>query len=153
MEEQLSKKKSNNVAAVIFILIAVVLPSFFILKYISSSSAQNGRENASPTVNSEPPSNQSKLISCIDSVSKWFDKNAPTNGQSLNLLPERKQQANECQTRYPVAASSGNQNGLQKCLDNVDVWWDKEATTVGEANTMLSVKEQFVSECQMMFPV
>ena len=42
---------------------------------------------------------------------------------------------------------------LAQCINDVEDWWSKNATTVGMALTLLDQKKQQVGECQTKYPV
>ncbi|HXR49452.1 MAG TPA: hypothetical protein VN778_00275, partial [Verrucomicrobiae bacterium] len=117
---------------------------------ISNSSQSNNQPQTGASTSEV--SKFTQLNSCLDNVDSWWNANATTNGMALDLLPNYQQQVNQCKTEYPVAASPAYQSQNEACINNVDQWWGKEATTVGLADMMLPVKTEMVTECSTRYP-
>jgi hypothetical protein len=100
------------------------------------------------------------LDNCINNADSWFNQNVnqPYITQQETILQSEQQQVSECQTRYPFPTGYNPDplgTSLQGCLNSADNSYNKavaSATTINQDNFLLSVKEQFVSECQIKYP-
>lgn len=142
-------KKARTTAKISIIVSVLIILAWGMIIYLSVQ----GTSQQQPGQIITQKSNSSQLSSCLDNVDSWFTTNATTNGEALALLPNKEQQVSECQSRYPTVAASSNQSQHQTCLNNVDDWWGREASTVGLANMMLPLKKQMVAECGIRYPI
>lgn len=142
-------KKARTTAKISIIVSVLIILAWGMITYLSV----RGTSQQQPGQIITQKSNSSQLNSCLDNVDSWFTTNETTNGEALALLPNKEQQVSECQSRYPTVAASSNQSQYQTCLNNVDDWWGREASTVGLANMMLPLKKQMVAECGIRYPI
>jgi hypothetical protein len=145
-------KGGNKDKMDLFIWGAIALTSGIIWFGVSFYTSFNQAKAQQQGQVAQQSSNQQELESCIDNVDTWWNQNATTNLEAVDLVPSQEQQVQECQARYPVTGSSANQSQLQSCLTDADNWYSQDATSVYLENYVLPVKQSMVLECQARYP-